>query len=750
MTSRNLTTNFREGTAMPQRLRDVLGRLKVSMHQNIYEADFEYGPQPLRWEAYVQTFDGVSGITAIPSSGGVRMRVGTSLGDITIRQSRPYHRYQPGKTMFMATGFNFGTALPGNVQRVGFFDDSNGVFFEQAQTYGGNPFGIYAVVRTDINGQVQETRVGLDQWTGDQTLLAKIDFNKIQMFWIEYAWYGAGATRWGFYLDGEPFIGHQTGWGNYPNPQVPGGQQGPWARTGNLPVRYEQRNLAGTSVLNDMYHYGVSVIIEGRTDDQRGFTYSYGLPNNVQTRVVPPNTTRFPLLTIRGRQMGTQEFGSAYAQLGNTATIMSSTGTTATFTIGTISTNSTVIGVTAVASGSILTGMQIQGVGIPWGNSIVTQLTSTGSATTATTSSAAVVLGASTVTMSGTAGIVPGQLVSATGIPLGTFVGNISNNIITLVDKFGLSTSTTANLAAKSTIRFYTAGGTGTYQMAQLAPLVTLNGFSAAQGFVQSFGIPTANFTVNQYQGRALFFPGLGTSGNGMMARIVANSTNTLYTADFVVGLGLTALPATGTIATPTLSGGGQGFYTATVSSAAGIVPGLAINGTNITSGTIITYITGTVITVNQPLQGSLSGSGTVTQGYCIGIANRGQLLPKRLMVSSDYRCVVELISNTVINPIVFQGQQPNFVPLSQLGSLYSFAERDAISTSTQNNTGEVVFAFTLAAGSGLQDIDLSYFFPLYNNIRGNQIDSLTLAITTVQGTTATVGGHLICQEAMS
>ena len=66
------------------------------------------------------------------------------------------------------------------------------------------------------------------------------------------------------------------------------------------------------------------------------------------------------------------------------------------------------------------------------------------------------------------------------------------------------------------------------------------------------------------------------------------------------------------------------------------------------------------------------------------------------------------------------------------------------------NNTGEVVFAFTLAAGSGLQDIDLSYFFPLYNNIRGNQIDTLTLAITTVPGTTATVGGHLICQEAMS
>jgi len=33
----------------PQRLRDVVGKLKVSQSQNIYDADFEYGVQPLRW-----------------------------------------------------------------------------------------------------------------------------------------------------------------------------------------------------------------------------------------------------------------------------------------------------------------------------------------------------------------------------------------------------------------------------------------------------------------------------------------------------------------------------------------------------------------------------------------------------------------------------------------------------------------------------------------------------------------------------
>ena len=31
------------------RVRDTNGRQKMSIHQNIYDADFEYGTQPLRW-----------------------------------------------------------------------------------------------------------------------------------------------------------------------------------------------------------------------------------------------------------------------------------------------------------------------------------------------------------------------------------------------------------------------------------------------------------------------------------------------------------------------------------------------------------------------------------------------------------------------------------------------------------------------------------------------------------------------------
>jgi len=641
---------------MPQRVRDVLGRLKMSIHQNVYEADFEYGTQPLRWEPL---FQGGGSVTPIFNTGGVRMRVGNAAGDIALRQSRPYHRYQPGKTMFMATGAQLGAATLGQIQRLGVFDDNNGVFFEQSIATATNPYGMYVVIRSDVLGTVQETRIGLDKWNGEKGMISALNFNRIQMFWIEYAWYGAGATRFGFYINGEPVIAHQIGWGNYVNTVTNSDQQYPWARTGNLPVRYEIRNLTGvTPTTSDMYHWGVSVIIEGQRDEQRGFTYSYGLPNTVQTRSVAQSSTRFPLLTIRGRQMGTQEYGTVYSAA--TGSTISSVGSalSATFT-GSIS--GTTLTVSSTQSGAVATNQQLTGVGIAQGTYIVS-----GSGATWTVNVAQ--------TVASTAGIV---------------------------------------------------------------------------GYALPIVLSASVLPINGYQGRYFFFPGQGGGANdknGVVGKVVTNQAGTLYIADPITGGALTTTPSVQTTQTPTASAGTTGGYTFTVSSATGITAGMGVTGTGIPLGSIVSSIVSTTVTINQPLTANSSGTVTFITGYCIGLINRGQLLPRRLMVSSDTRCVVEVIAGSISNTSTLSGA--SFVPMAASGSLNSFAERDFSATAVTG--GEVVFAFTLAAGSGLQDIDFSYFFPLYNSIRGNQIDQLTVAITTVSGTTSVVGAHLICQEAMS
>ncbi len=283
----------------PNRLRDNLGKLKVSESQNLFDADFEYGPQPMRWEIY--TVGGAT-IAANSASGGVIMSVTSANGDAAIRQTRAYVRYQPGKSVYMSTGFLFGTAYTNQRQRVGFFDDGNGVFFEQGDPSAANPSGMGVVYRSDVSGSPTDIRVPLTSWSDPYGRASSINWQNIQMLYIEYTWYGAGLLRWGVVIQGEPYILHQIGIGNL------AGQVAPWARTANIPVRYELRNV-GVSTASTMTHWGVSVLAEGKIDDQRGFTYGYGATSR------SASGTRFPVVSMRYRVMGTLEYGvdSAYS-----------------------------------------------------------------------------------------------------------------------------------------------------------------------------------------------------------------------------------------------------------------------------------------------------------------------------------------------------------------------------------------------------------------------------------------------------
>ena len=690
---------------------DNLGRLRTSRHQNIYEADFEYGTQPMRWENYV--IGSNSSVTHVPGSGGVRMRLSNTAGDVTIRQTRPYHRYQPGKTMVMSTALNFGAAQTGQRQRVGFFDDGNGIFFEQgdpipanvittstgnlisgnniitgltsttgffygmpvsgygitqvnvktdpngnivipnpayvtqvinstavaisqaasnttvANTYSfftpANPYGMYTVVRSDVQspsliargvsaGTPYDTRIPLPLWNGDNAAINSIDWTRIQMLWQEYTWYGAGMARWGVVINGEWVVLNYIGFGNLGPTNVSAfpSQQGPWSRTGNLPVRYEQRNLTATSTYNDMYHYGVSVVVEGGQDDQRGFTYSYGMSPATPRRTVPSSNTRYPVLSISSRPMAVIELS------GNSSyNAPTSASTNASITIAA---NSTFDG---VLLSSFTANLTIS-------NSIVQ------------------------IVSGNTANVAIGQSITNANIPANTYVVSVNSTAIIM--------SNTA-----------TASATG----------ATVN-----------------TYTANYFAGRHIYFPSQGTKG--LTARITSSNSTVITFGDIITGL---------------------------------------------------------------PIANTASMTGT---NYQIGLINRGQLLPKTMYISSDALCDVELITSTTTSPITLTSAvwatlanttntstyagsitQANIGTLQAgLGSNYSFAQRDVSATAMSG--GEVVLGFVApVGGSGLQTIDLSYFFPLYNTVTGATPDILTVAVTT-GATAANVGVHIVGQEAMS
>jgi hypothetical protein len=803
----------------PQRLRDVVGKLKVSQSQNIYDADFEYGIQPLRWEQFIQNVSGQAYIVQNPGLGGVSMNIGggNTPGDITIRQSRPYHRYQPGKTMYMASNVNFGSSVTGQTQRVGIFDDSNGIFFMQTGATGPlNPGAMSVVIRSDAGGLPTDQIIPCDQWNGNKNIIYSLDWTKVQMIWMEYAWYGAGALRWGVTINGEPWVLHQVG---VANAIVNGVKQvQPWSRTGNLPVRYEQRDN-GSNSASLMTHYGVSVLIEGGIDKQRGFTYSYGNDAKTQNRSVPASAVRYPALSFRMRSMGADIFDSTNAAAtggtSQTLTISAATPTISsiigqsnggqslvTFSSahGYAVTNPananaqaqyvtlssfTLVGVSPTgnsASGSVITlnnvitglfqaGQTLTGSGITAGSTIVKQLTSSGSAVGSQAFVSGGVAGGSIVTLAAGTSFTPGQLIAGTGIAPSTFITFVNGATITVNQAFTAQVS--------GTVTSYAPGGNGTYQTSatqgtlsvsvtgtttypaqtwliqnvpstttMILPIQVVNGGSV-------LALPTGTYWgANQWVGKSLYYQASLSSISSIAAAttstvagltvyssvITFSSAHNLTTGSIIIISGSTPTTYNGqfsvTVLSPTTASITFGTTTpgAYTSGASAVSPYTA----RITSNTTSTLTFGDIVTGN-PLP-NYPASGNL---YQIGLIDRGQLLPQTLLLNSSATCLVELIASTPTNQVSLQNA--TFVPLNQLGSYNSFAEQDLSAIAVSG--GEVVYAFSTPP-NGLQQLDLSNFFAVLTNIKGNVSDILTVAVTSSAG--ATVQINVVCQEAMA
>jgi len=816
----------------PQRLRDVVGKLKVSQSQNIYDADFEYGVQPLRWENVINNASGQASIVQNPGLGGVTMTIGgaASPGDITIRQSRPYHRYQPGKTFYMASNVNFGASVTGQTQRVGIFDDSNGIFFlQQGASYASNPGAMYVVIRSDSGSAgVVDQVIPCDQWNGNKNIIYALDWTKVQMIWMEYAWYGAGALRWGVVLNGEPWVLHQVGAGNGIVNGV--SQIKPWSRTGNLPVRYEQRDN-GTGAPSVMTHYGVSVLIEGSIDRQRGFTYSYGNDAKTQTRSPSTAITRYPAMSFRMRAVGTDQFDQTNAAISSgtnsTLTIGSSGATPAinsvvgqanngqalltfasahgyavtntaqannpaqyitlssftevgTSTTGNYSAAGTTLTITAAASGVFQAGAVLSGTGTVAGSTIVQQLTSTATAAT-TTTAANVAIGANIIPITSASSVVIGQIVSATGIPAGAYVQQINGTTIVM------SAFTTASITSGTSISFGTPGVAGTYQMSSaqgtlsgtltatttyaaqtwliqnipstttmVLPIILQNGVTATTN-------PTANYWgVNQFVGKFVYYqasmPSVSTISNPASSTIAGltnytstitfSSAHNLKQGDVIYISGATPAGMNGIFSVNIVYSAGVASTTAISVNWGNVNPGNYSSGATIVSPYTARITSNTVSTITfQDIVTGLPMANAPASGnnYQIGLIDRGQLLPQTLLLNSSQTCLVELISSTPTNQLSLS--QANFVPLNTLGSYNSFAEQDLTATSLSG--GEVVYAFSTPP-NGLQQLDLTNFFPVLTNVRGNVTDILTVAVTCSNSSGVNLQINVVCQEAMA
>ena len=123
---------------------------------------------------------------------------------------------------------------------------------------------IVTVTETD---SVTQENWNLDKADGTGYTGFQLDLSKIQMAYIDYSWYGAGKVRFGFKdQHGKVQYVHEFVHGNFKTEA--------YMRSGNMPARYEIQNTGLPTYVPALAHWGTSVIMDGRFDDDKAYVFN--------------------------------------------------------------------------------------------------------------------------------------------------------------------------------------------------------------------------------------------------------------------------------------------------------------------------------------------------------------------------------------------------------------------------------------------------------------------------------------------
>lgn len=270
---------------------DAFGRLRVSNPLTLFDSFHRYQDNG----KFVTSTSGTANTQYQTNQSVVDMNVNTTSGDKCYRESKRVFAYQPGKSLLIMNTFVMNAQKTNLRQRVGYFNDYNGIFFENDGT------GNYIVLRSYTTGSVVETRVAQSSWnidkfdgTGQSSQTAhsdrgNLDITKANIFWIDIEWLGVGDVRCGFVVDGLMIPAHIFHNDNLSTTT--------YMTTAILPVRYEIENTGTSASASKMKQICSTVVSEG----------GYTLEGKVRSVSIPITTpkdlptagTFTPILSVR-------------------------------------------------------------------------------------------------------------------------------------------------------------------------------------------------------------------------------------------------------------------------------------------------------------------------------------------------------------------------------------------------------------------------------------------------------------------
>jgi hypothetical protein len=264
---------------------DAFGRLRTSDPFTLGDYKHLYSIDPDFVDVLVGT--GASISFDINQAAAI-LQSGTDSGGYSIHQTKRYHHYMPGKSQLIFSSFNFGSAQQNVTKRTGYFDDRDGIYFEQAPN-GTLSFVIRSFTSAGIG--TTERRVSQSEWNKDKldgTGVSgfNLDITKTQLFLTDFEWLGVGRVRCGFSIDGKNITAHE--FYNSNNLDTV------YMSNPNLPVRCEVRN-SGTQVgAGGSFIQICSTVISegGYTEAGREFSHTSNL------RTVGVGST-VPIIAIR-------------------------------------------------------------------------------------------------------------------------------------------------------------------------------------------------------------------------------------------------------------------------------------------------------------------------------------------------------------------------------------------------------------------------------------------------------------------
>jgi hypothetical protein len=230
---------------------DAFGRLRVSQPYTLFDSQNRYAAD----NQFDVATTGTGTTTFLSNEAAVKMEVtGAGVGSV-LRQSYRSFPYQPGKGLLVLATFVMDSSMSLNLtQRVGYYNDQNGVFFQRVD-------GVYSfVLRSYVTGSVSNVRtVNQADWNGDKLDGTgdsgyTLDPSKAQILWMDFEWLGVGSVRCGFIINGQYIVCHTF---NNANEIT-----NVYMTTAILPVRYEIVTTTA-AVAASMKAICCSVISEG-------------------------------------------------------------------------------------------------------------------------------------------------------------------------------------------------------------------------------------------------------------------------------------------------------------------------------------------------------------------------------------------------------------------------------------------------------------------------------------------------------